>query len=163
MRKKMKKVIIICIITLSIYLFLDFYTTQIFSLNSFNSYNSDINKDSKTIVKNFLNLMIEDDFDTAYNLLNQKTKSIFKSSSDLKKYFKENCNNINKEENGILIKENNSIISKDSIVYDYTIVSLKYKSPKNEDPWYYESEFVVFDKLILKEITPYNYDIEIDI
>lgn len=165
MNKKTKRNIIICIIIVLLFCFINNYTTMLFRVNKYNKYvDSNVKfKDSKDVAKSFIKLMIDNNFDEAYSLLNEKTKNVFKSSNELKEYFVSNYTNVNKEENGILIVDKYSQIKDEYNIYSYIIVSEKYKAPKDYDPYYFESEFNIFDSITIYEKSPMDYNIEINI
>lgn len=164
MSENIKRNIIICIITILLFFFANSYTTTLFSVNKYNKYTTnDIKfKDPKEVVKNFINLMIDNKFEDAYKLLNEKTKSIFKSSDELKEYFVSNYINVNKNENGVLIVDKYSQVNDGYNIYSYIVVSEKYKAPKDYDPYYYESEFNIFNSITIYEKSPMDYNIEIN-
>lgn len=165
MNENTKRNIIICIIIVLLFFFANSYTTTLFSVNKYNKYTTnDIKfKDPKEVVKNFVTLMIDNNFEDAYKLLNEKTKSIFKSSDELKEYFVSNYINVNKNENGVLIVDKYSKVSDGYNIYTYIVVSEKYKAPKDYDPYYYESEFNIFNSITIYEKSPMDYNIEINI
>ena len=165
MNIKTKRKVIICIIILLIYFTVNNYTTTLFKANKYNTYKSEniTNKDYKHVTKNIIDLMIDNNFNEVYKLLGERTKSTFKSSDELKEYFNKNYSNINKMKDGIIVQEDYSRVDKQYNTYNYIIVSRKYKSPKNYDPLYSESEFNVFDSITIYESSPIDYTIEINL
>ncbi|MDF2865793.1 MAG: hypothetical protein K0R72_610 [Clostridia bacterium] len=165
MDKKIRKNIILCLVIILLFYFANSYTTAIFRVNKDNKYIDDNIKfkSPKDVALNFVNLMIDNNFDEAYKLLNLQTKSMFKSSDELKDYFLNNYININKNKEGILVVDKYSKIDNEYNVYSYVIVSQKYKSPKEYDPFYSESEFNIFSSIAVYEKSPVEYSIEINI
>lgn len=165
MNENTKRNIIICIIIVFLFFLANSYTTTLFSANKYNKYTTnDIKfKDPKEVVKNFVTLMIDNNFEDAYKLLNEKTKTIFKSSDELKEYFVSNYITVNKNENGVLIVDKYSKVNDGYNTYTYIVVSEKYKAPKDYDPFYSESEFNIFNSITLYEKSPVDYNIEINI
>lgn len=157
-----KKRIILVICLILVFYTIYRYTLQANIVSEFNVYSKDNLKyiSNENVIENFVNLLINDKFDEAYGMLDNKSKETFKSSEELKKYFKLGYEDL---KGYFTVEKVYDYVEGEYLVSNYVVTATRSSSPQTYELGYMPGPFYVFGSLSIYEKTPENFSIRINL